>query len=91
MSFIPSNLKKQLISRLIALDDKIGFLRDQTPLYRPIMCAAIFEEVEKGIRECIVNEIRAWHDVDCANGISCICPEIANLIAPETVGHRSDE
>ena len=91
MSFIPSNLKKQLISRLIALDEKIGFLKDQTPLYRPIMCAAIFEEVEKGIRECIVNEIRAWHDVDCANGISCICPEIANLIAPDLGGYKNED
>jgi hypothetical protein len=55
------------------------------------MCAAIFEEVEKGIRECIVNEIFAWHDVDCSNDVTCTCAEIANQIAPETVGHRSDD
>lgn len=91
MSFTPSNLKKRLVSRLITLDDKIGFLRDQTSLYRPIMCAAIFEEIEKGIRECIVNEIFAWHDIDCANDISCTCAEIANQIAPDLVGYRSED
>jgi hypothetical protein len=55
------------------------------------MCAAIFEEVEKGIRECIVNEIRAWHDIDCTNDISCICPEIANLIAPDLGGYKNED
>jgi hypothetical protein len=55
------------------------------------MCAAIFEEVEKGIRECIVNEIFAWHDVDCANDISCTCAEIANQIAPDLGGYESED
>jgi hypothetical protein len=91
MSFIPSNLKKQLVSRLVTLDDKIGFLRDQTSLYKPLVCASIFEEVEKGIRECIVSEIFAWHDVDCANGISCNCPELANLIGPDLGGYESED
>jgi hypothetical protein len=91
MSFIPSNLKKQLVSRLITLDDKIGFLRDQTSLYKPLVCTSIFEEVEKGIRECIVSEIFAWHDIDCANDISCTCAEIANQIAPDLGGYESED
>jgi hypothetical protein len=91
MSFIPSNLKKHLISRLITLDEKIGFLRDQNPSFRALTCTSIFEEVEEGIRECIVSEIFAWHDVDCANGISCNCPEIANLIAPDLGGYERED
>lgn len=83
MSYIPSKLKTQLVSRLITLDEKIGFLKDQTSLYKPLVCTSIFEEVEKGIRESIVKEIFAWHDADCANDIGCTCEEIASQIAPD--------
>lgn len=94
MSYIPSTIKKQLVSRLIALDDKIGFLKDQTSLYKPLVCASIVEELDIVLRECYAREILAYHEVECQNDgypYSCTCRDVADMIIGEILGDEIGE
>lgn len=94
MSFIPSTIKSQLVSNLLDLNDKSAFLRDQNSSYKKVVCTAIVETVEKGLRECYAREILAYHEVECkADNYfnSCTCRDIADMIIGEILGDEIGE
>lgn len=88
MSYIPSSIKENLVSRLVTLNEKIGFLAPhQAQSLNRLFCVSIYEEIEKGLRECFAREIFSWHDIDCLDTPeSCNCTELANLIAGDLLG-----
>lgn len=94
MSYIPSTIKNQLVSKLLDLNDKSAFLRDQNPSYKKVVCTAIVETVEKGLRECYAREILAYHEVECQNDgypYSCTCRDVADMIIGEILGDEIGE
>jgi len=94
MSYIPSTIKNQLVSKLLDLNDKSAFLRDQNPSYKKVVCTAIVETLEKGLRECYAREILAYHEVECQNDgypYSCTCRDVADMIIGEILGDEIGE
>jgi len=94
MSFIPSTIKSQLVSRLLDLNDKSAFLRDQNDSVKSIHCIQIIEELETVLRECYAREILAYHEVECQNDsypYSCTCRDVADMIIGEILGDEIGE
>ena len=94
MSFIPSTIKNQLVSSLLDLNDKSAFLRDQNLAYKKVVCTAIVETVEKGLRECYAREVLAYHEVECQKTEypdSCTCRDVADMIIGEILGDEIGE
>lgn len=94
MSWIPSTIKSQLISRLIDLDDRSSFFRDQNASVKAIHCIQIVEELETVLRECYAREVLAYHEVECkADNYfnSCTCRDIADMIIGEILGDEIGE
>ena len=94
MSFIPSTIKNQLVSSLLDLNDKSAFLRDQNLAYKKVVCTAIVETVEKGLRECYAREVLAYHEVECQKTdypYSCTCRDVADMIIGEILGDEIGE
>lgn len=94
MSYIPSTIKNQLVSKLLDLNDKSAFLRDQNPSYKKVVCTTIVETLEKGLRECYAREILAYHEVECQNDgypYSCTCRDVADMIIGEILGDEIGE
>lgn len=88
MSWLPSTIKHQLISRLEELDQRICYLKGVTKEHKHQQNILIFETVERGLRECFAREIFAYHDTECIDTINCNCMELANLIADDISGEE---
>ena len=86
MSYLPSTIKTQLLSRIKELDNKVGLLKDNSPEHKRQQYILIFESVERGLRECFAREIFAYHDTECVDTIICNCTDLANLIAGDIAG-----
>lgn len=94
MSWIPSTIKNQLVSRLLDLNDRSGFLRDQNASVKSIHCTQIVEELDTVLRECYAREILAYHEVECKadNHFNyCTCQDVADMIIGEILGDEIGE